>query len=236
MASTTTLPKTLTISYNTLKPKINSIGFGFDYVINSMLLISIVGMCIKIFFGSKTSKDGTYGPANSVIYGYGLVALSILTVIFVSYAIHDRIGNIENRGSMKNTVNFIMNKGKMTNIISFLKSFLTSSMPSIITILSLVWIITLNITHYSKINKGMVATEYYQLSTGTSFLFVIQLICLFQYLKLFIQLKSETDINKKNELMQTQSRIAFATYFITALNLIISGMMTIILQFFSTDG
>jgi hypothetical protein len=223
-------------SHNTIRPKTNRIGFGFDYVINSMLLISIVGMSIKIFFGSKTSKDGTSGPANSVIYGYGLVALSILTVIFVSYAIHDRIGNIENRGGIKNSVNFIMNKGKITNILSFLKSFLTSSMPSIITIISLVWIITLNITYYSRINKGMVATEYFQLSTGTSFLFIIQLICVFQYLKLFIELKSESDVKKKNELIKTQSRIAFATYFITALNLIVAGMMTIILQFFSTDG
>jgi hypothetical protein len=34
----------------------------------------------------------------------------------------------------------------------------------------------------------------------------------------------------------TQGRIAFATYFITAINLIVVGMMTIILQFFSTDG
>jgi hypothetical protein len=240
MSTSSTTPSTykrlFTMPISSPKPYVNSIGFGFDYIINSMLLISIVGMCIKIFFGSRISKDGTYGPANSVIYGYGLVALSVLTVIFVSYAIHDRIGNIENRGSIKNTVNFINNKGKMTNIVTFLKSFLSSSAPSIITILSLLWIITLNISHYSRINKGMVATEYYQLSTGTSFLFIIQLICVFQYLKLFIQSKSESDINKKNEIIKTQSRIAFATYFITALNLIVAGMMTIILQFFSTDG
>ena len=70
---------------NNISTKIPPPQGGFNYVINSMMLIAIIGMCIKIFFGSRTSKDGTNGPANSVIYGYGLVALSILTVIFVTF-------------------------------------------------------------------------------------------------------------------------------------------------------
>jgi hypothetical protein len=195
---------------------------GFEYVINSMFLFAVIGMCIKIFFGSSTSSDGTYGPANTIIYGYGIVALSILTIMFVSYAIHDRIGRIED-------------KGKVESILKFLKSFLTSSAPSLLTILILFWIITLNIGYYKQINMGAVATEYYHLSAGTSFLFVFQIICLFQYLKLFI--KSKTDPkNAGADAAATQGRIAFATYFIIAINLIVVGMMTIILRFFSTDG
>ena len=80
----------------------------------------------------------------------------------------------------------------------------------------------------------MVSTEYFQLSAGTSFLFIIQLICVFQYLKLFIKIKTDKQDRDKN--IKNQARIAFATYFITALNLVVAGMMTIILQFFSTDG
>ena len=195
---------------------------GFDYIVNSMFLFSVIGMCIKIFFGSGYSSDGTYGPANTIIYGYGIVALSILTVMFVSFAIHDRIGRIEN-------------KGKVDSIIGFLKSFLTSSAPSLLTILILFWIITLNIGYYKQINMGAVATEYYQLSAGTSFLFVFQIICLFQYLKYFIKIKTDPK-NAGDDAVTAQGRIAFATYFIIAINLIVVGMMTIILQFFSTDG
>ena len=195
---------------------------GFEYIINSMFLFAVIGMCIKIFFGSETTGDGTYGPANTIIYGYGIVALSVLTVMFVSYAIHDRVGRIEN-------------KGKIDSIISFLKSFLTSSEPSLLTILILFWIITLNIGYYKQINTGAVAKEYYQLSAGTSFLFVFQIICLFQYLKLFIQIKTDPK-NAGADAVTSQGRIAFATYFIIAINLIVVGMMTIILQFFSTDG
>ena len=205
---------------------------GYGYVISSMLLISIVGMCIKIFFTTEPSTDGTSGPANAVIYGYGIVALAILTVLFISYGIHERINTVENKGNSNNNQGGII--GKLTNIVNFVKSFLTSSGPSILTIMVLCWIISLNITYYTKINKGAVAKEFYQLSTGTTFLFVFQIICLFQYLKLFIE--SKTDKSKKQENEQAQGRIAFATYFITIINLVVVGMMTIILQFFSTDG
>ena len=195
---------------------------GFEYIINIMFLLALIGMSIKIFFGKTTSSDGLYGPANTIIYGYGVVAFAILTVMFVSFAVHDRIGRIEN-------------KGKSESIGKFLKSFLSSSAPSLLTILILIWIITLNMTYYTAINKGMVATEYYQLSAGTSFVFVFQIACLFQYLRLFIKMKTDPK-NAGTDAVSTQNRIAFATYFLTAINLVVVGMMTIILQFFTTDG
>lgn len=195
---------------------------GFGYTINIMFIFALIGMCIKIFFGVQNSSDGSYGPANTIIYGYGIVALSVLTVMFISYAIHDRIGRIEN-------------KSKVESIATFIKSFFTSSMPSLLTISVLMWIITLNVTYYKPINMGLVAKEYYQLSHGTSFLIVFQIICLFQYLKLYIKIKTDPR-NASEEDTTSQSRIAFASYFITAINLIVVGMMTIILQFFSTDG
>jgi hypothetical protein len=194
---------------------------GFNYIINSMFLVAIVGMCIKTFFGNNTSSDGTYGRANSTIYGYGVVAFAVLTVMFISFAIHDKIGKIEK-------------KSGLSGIMDFVKSFVNSSAPSIITIIILGWIIALNVLYYERINMGKVATEYYQLSAGTSFLFMFQIVCLFQYLRLFIQMKTKTSDDKDGA--QTQNRIAFATYFISAINLIVAGMMTIILTFFSTDG
>jgi hypothetical protein len=194
---------------------------GMEYVINSMLLIALVGMCIKMFFGNNTSTDGTYGNANATIYGYGVVAFAVLTVMFISYAVHDRVGRSEN-------------KPGLMGMIGFVKAFLTSSAPAIFTIITLSWIISLNISHYTQINKGIVANEYFQLSKGSSFLFIIQILCLFQYLKLFINIKAKTNVDKDSA--SGLARIAFATYFIIAINLIVAGMMTIILTFFSTDG
>jgi hypothetical protein len=193
---------------------------GYGYIINVMFLASIIGMCIKIFFGNSTSADGAYGRANSTIWGYGVVGLSILTIMFISYAIHNKINIIEKKGT--------------SGIIDFIKSFLTSSGPSMLTILILFWLVALNIEYFDRINKGQVATEYFQLSTGTSYLFVFQIILLFQYLKYFIQIKTGTSTDPDAEL--TQNRLSFATYFVTAINIVVVLMMTIILKFFSTDG
>jgi len=193
---------------------------GYGYLINSMLLCAIIGMCIKIFFGNMTSVDGTYGRANSTIWGYGVVGFSILTIMFISYAIHNKISIIEKKG--------------LYGIIDFIKSFLTSSGPAMLTIIILFWIVDLNVVYYDRINKGQVAKEYYQLSAGTSFLFVFQIILLFQYIKSYISIKTGTSNDEDAAL--TQGRLSFATYFVIAINLVIVGMMTIILKFFSTDG
>lgn len=192
---------------------------GPEYIINAMLIIAIIGMIIKIFFGNMTSQDGTYGRASSTIWGYGIVSFAILTIMFLSFSLHDKIARIENKG--------------IHGIISFIKSFLTSSGPSILTVIILLWIVALNTFYFKRINKGQVASEYFQLSAGTSFLFIFQIVCLFQYLKLFIAIKTKT-AEKQAEVDLT--RISFAVYFITSINLVVTAMMTIILQFFSTDG
>lgn len=213
----TTLPNT-----DGTKPASYYSRGGYEYIINSMLLISIVGMCIKIFFGNNISKDGTYGRANSTIYGYGVVAFCILTVMFISFAIFDKIRRIEK-------------KGMFDSIFQFIKTFTTSAMPSLLTIIVLLWIITLNVSFYTRINQGRVAKEYYQLSAGTSFLFMFQIIAIFQYLKTYIGIKTKT-VDNIQEASMTMSRLAFATYFMCAINLVVVGMMTILLNFFSTDG
>jgi hypothetical protein len=195
---------------------------GPMYIINAMFMIAIIGMCIKVFFGNSTSTDGSFGRANSTIWGYGIVGFSILTIMFVSYAIHDKIARIEKKGATE-------------SIFRFIKSFLTSSGPSILTVMILFWIVALNVYHYKRINKGQVASEYFQLSAGTSFLFFFQIICLFQYLKIYISIKTKTAENPEESAV-SQSRIAFAVYFVTAINVIVTAMMSIILQFFSTDG
>ena len=199
----------------------DGINHGYMYLINSMLLCAIIGMCIKIFFGNMTSVDGKYGRANSTIWGYGVVGFSILTIMFISYAIHNKISIIEKKG--------------VYGVIDFIKSFLTSSGPAMLTIIILFWIVDLNVSYYDRINKGQVSKEYYQLSAGTSFLFVFQIILLFQYLKSYIKIKTGNYPSDENPEIN-QGRLSFATYFVIAINLVIVGMMTIILKFFSTDG
>ena len=197
---------------------------GLGYVIDSMLIFAIIGMCVKILFGNNTSVDGSYGRANSAIWGYGMVAFAILTAMFVSLAIQDKIRAIKS-------------PGETVGVINFLKAFLTSSGSSILTIVTLFIIITLNLSFYKRINKGSVAKEYYQLSAGTSFLFVFQIVCLFQYLRTSIKIQTNTaNSDEAKDIVKNQNRLSFASYFICFINIVVVGMMTIILEFFSTDG
>ena len=52
---------------------------NFSFIV--MCVISFVGLLIKVSFGSNTTDDGTDGPAISSVYGYGIVAFSILSGI-----------------------------------------------------------------------------------------------------------------------------------------------------------
>ena len=204
-----------------MAPQVQHRG-GPNYIINIMLMFSIIGMCIKMFFGNITTDDGQYGRANATIWGYGIVAFSLLTIVFVSFSIHDKIARIEKSGK--------------SGIWNFIKSFLSSSGPSMLTVMLLLWIVALNTFYYTRINKGQVASEYYQLSAGTSFLFIFQIICVFQYLKLYISIKTGTTDEPADKAAMTLTRLSFAVYFITTINFIVAAMMTIMLEFFSTDG
>jgi hypothetical protein len=191
-----------------------------------MLFFSIIGICIKLFFGNTQSEDGSYGRANSTIWGYGVVLIAVTTVLFVNYALYSKIG--QNTGVGRFDSNGELS---LTGIFNFIKSFLSSSAPAMIMIGMMVWVMSLNITYFTRINKGQVANEYFQLTLINSFLCIFQLIALFMYLKTYTSIELKTE-----EILQAQSRLSFATYFISTINLIVVGMMTIILEFFSTDG
>jgi len=197
-----------------------------DYIINNMLFFSIIGMCIKMFFGNTVSADGSYGRANSTIWGYGVVLIAVTTILFVNYAVYNKLGAANEIGQFN-----AQGEMSLTKVFNFIKSFLQSSAPSMITIGMIVWIMSLNITYFTRINKGQVANEYYQLTLVNSVLCIFQLIALFMYLKTYIS----TDQTSEDK-AQSQTRLSFATYFVSTINLIVVGMMTIILEFFSTDG
>ena len=194
---------------------------GYDYIIKCLMIMSMIGMSIKIFFGNDKSPKGDYGSASSTIWGFGLVVLSLITLMFVAYSIQTKFK--------------VIKKAEAIQFGSFLAEFFSQETPSLITILILLWVITLNITFYKRINQGNVADEYFSLTSGSSFLFTVQVICLFIYLNEFIRSKKQSAADTTTS-DNSLNRIKFAIYFISIINLMITGMMTIILYLFSTDG
>jgi hypothetical protein len=188
---------------------------SLKYDTTNMMVFAFVGILIKLFFGNNTTADGSSGPASSAVWGYGIVALSILSILFITFALATQMTAV----SQYNTMDFIM---KLIN----------GSQVPFLMLLILVWLISINMTYYKRINEGKVASEYNQFSTVSTILVVVQLIVLFKYLKdAFSTEKGGNGIGSA-----LKSQMTSITYILTALNVIFVGMMNIVLAFFSTDG
>jgi hypothetical protein len=120
-----------------------------------MALIA-VGLFVKIAMGKIFSTDdGTIGPANAVLWGYGIVAFSILGIILL---------NIDTTSNDWNSI---------------------KKLPWALvgTIILLMWIISLNLKYYTTINKGTAPEQYYTWSTYSSILLIgLVVISIFQYI------------------------------------------------------
>lgn len=182
-----------------------SINIKDSYTVNCFMAFAIVGLIIKLFFQSGITKDGNSGPANAAIWGYGVVALSIFAVMFISFALASNLSNLNN-----------------SSTLGFIKTLLGSSLPCLLTLLILFWMITLNTTYFTRINQGKLSSEYSQFSMITTILLIVQIYVLFSYIK--------------DQAAGKTSSMSTAVYITTFLNIIFISMMNIILKFFSTDG
>ena len=189
---------------------------SLKYDSTNMMVFAFVGILIKLFFGNNTTADGSSGPASSAVWGYGIVALSIFSILFITFALATQMTAV----SQYNTMDFIM-------------KLVQGSLVPFLMLLILVWLISINLTFYKRINEGNVASEYNQFSTVSTILVVVQLMVLFKYLKDAFKVEK----GGQNGLGGAhKSQMASITYVLTALNIIFAGMMNIVVAFFSTDG
>lgn len=172
-----------------------------EYIINNLMAFAIVGIIIKLFFKSKITPDGSSGPANAALWGYGVVSISVFSVMFLSVALAS-------------------NK----DLFGFIKEMLGDSLPCLLTLLILAWLITLNVTYFKRINQGKISNEYNQFSQINTMFLVIQLIVL------FMLLRDQTSATTPN------NKMSYVVYAMTFINIVLISMMNIILKFFSTDG
>ena len=181
-----------------------------DYTTTNLIILCVLGLIIKLFFSGKVTRDGLSGPASSTMWGYGISAISIFFLSFINFA--------------------NSSKGDSDNSLSFMLSFVTSTLPSIFTLLILMYIIWLNITYFKRINQGNVAAEFYSMSKMSTVLLFFQIFTLF---------KSIHSMSKKGE-DGTQSdnggNESGIIYLLTLINVIFIIILNIILEYFSTDN
>jgi hypothetical protein len=185
--------------------------------VNNMLALSAAGVLIKLFLGTNYSNDGTSGPASSTIWGYGLTTISLFSLAFISLALAKECNMQDSVGK------FIASAGS-SNFI-----------PIFLLLLVLIWIIALNIMYFKRINQNKVANEYHQYSMMSSVLIIFQLILLYQYFSNLLSTNlDKSGVKNIHKIVATHS--ASITYIFTLLNFILTGMMQIVLEFYSTDG
>ena len=197
---------------------VKSSNIPFD--INVLTGTAVAGLVIKMFFGQNLSNDGASGPAMAAIWGYGVLALSLMGLLMVTLALGSRT-------DMQNS------------IIEFIKSGIKNSLPVFLLILIITWLIAMNVRFFTRINQGKVANEYTTLSSASSAMIVLQIVLLLKYLR-DVSVSSKDQITGKSFLSKAyaflSSQIGVFLYLLAAVNLVLAGAMQVVLQFFSTDG
>ena len=192
-------------------------ALGYD--MTNMTLVAFAGIVIKLFLGGNYSEDGTSGPAGAAMWGYGLVAIAVLSLVVVTFGLQNQMAKIQH-----------------STAIEFIKAMAMNSLIPLLLLGVLVWLIYLNAAFFKRINQNKVASEYYNYSTVSTVLVIIQLIVLFKYLTEEFRL-SEGGPASKTQLEQAlTSRLASVTYLVTLANVMLAAIQNIILAYFSTDG
>ena len=121
---------------------------------------------------------------------------------------------------------FNINKG---GVIDFLKNILENSLPTILLIVILYWVVNLNIVYRKKINSNVVPEEYRLFYTSSVILTLFQLGMI---------VKSMLDQNgvKMSGIDLIDKFANTFSIVLIILNSIFVGMMQILLKYYATDG
>lgn len=196
-------------------------GFGLSHNDNldllNIVVLACTGIIIKMFFQENYTKIGNVGPASTTIWGYGLTAIALLIMIFMSLYFIDN-------GKKSNKFGLLENK---SDIFTYLKLLVSDTLPIVITFGLIVYIITLNFIYFTRINSNKLTDSYHTYSLISSILLIIQLGLIFKFLYGYLD---------KNKRPKDNILIKSASYILGVINFLFIFIIHILLAFFSTDG
>ena len=181
------------------------------YDLKIFSFLCILGILFRIIF-SRTSNE----YATSTVYGYGFSILALLGLMVSSFAT-----------SYKDQ----MSQG----IMGFFKVLLKNAIPVILITSIISLVLFQNISFYDQINKGHVADEYYQFSGVSSFLILVQVCLVINYL-MDILSSEQNKGNKSGIMAALASELNSIILILSVMNIGIIGVLQVILKYFSTDG
>ena len=175
-----------------------------------------IGFVIISLFNS-ISEDGSSGPASSALWGYSIILFSLVGIVFVKI----KMTNDAN----KNVLEYIVGKG----------------LPVFLLLFNILWLISLNVTYFEDINKGVVSKDFYEYAMLNTILIFVQLIISLEFImeKAFGYSASERLINVSgSEINQKEKNtiISIMSFIFIITNFVLSGMQQVTLDYFTTDG
>jgi hypothetical protein len=181
-----------------------------SYTTSLIIFMAITGVIIKMI--QPTSTNINVGPASASLWSYGMIMMATLGIMFSSFAIISKMDSLK------------------TNSVFFVKSLFIQSVPSLLLIGLLTWLIVLNAQYFKNINQGEVATEYSMYSNVSFFLILLQLWIAYDYMQNSMKTSENLVMGSYN------SRLLSVNYLLTITNSMVILIMNIILKYFSTDG
>tara|TARA_Y100000996_G_scaffold354830_1_gene295162 strand:+ start:654 stop:1241 length:588 start_codon:yes stop_codon:yes gene_type:complete len=186
--------------------------YEFDF--NIMLLLACIGIFIKLMFEFGGVRSSNSTKATAAIIGYTLVVISLSSLLFVQLS-------LAKAADMK-----------QAGILEFIRRLVSSSIPPLLMLFIIIWMIYININYYDRINSGTLTNEYNNISFISTGLILAQLSVVF----LSISKNEPPSEDDDGVWAALQSNITSITYLLTLANIMFIGIINIILEYFATDG
>ncbi len=171
-------------------------------IVNPIFIsIIVVGFIIKNAFGfSVASTDGSTGPASSLIWGYSIIVFGLVGIVY----------------------------SNLTQGVNEYESIRKLPYPIIFSIVLLIWLISLNMNYFSKINSLSVPDQYFMWSNYSSILLLFLLgVTILQYMLV---------VNKNPDSSKYIKNLSLYSYVLVFFNLIVVIIQQVILDSFTVDG
>lgn len=177
----------------------------------------LIGFVVIALF-SSLSEDGTSGPASSSLWGYSIILFSLIGIVFVKIKMIEKDEN-------KSVLSYVIGNG----------------LPIFLLLFNILWLISLNVTYFDDINKGLVSKDFYEYSMLNNILIFVQILVSLEVIlskafnysavdKLGDATGVKVDIEQKNTVIMIMSFIFIIT------NFVLSGIQQVTLDYFTTDG
>ena len=168
---------------------------------------TVFGISSAWIFGGRTIQDkehGLYGSASVVIWSYTVVFISLFCIMLLQY---------------------ITEPNKNFDILK--------NISGIFTILLMIWIISINLNNFKKINMDLVPSSYFDYSNWTYLLLLVQSIFIF----ITIPSNSQNNRSKQdNGKIETRiKQISMLNAVLVFLTFVLVLIQQIILDNFSVD-